>query len=241
MTFVDTTDEPTPRSATDSDIERLRHIVTTATAKLFAQIHGGRIRCESEATLQLHLGRIISMVADLELVDSRETLSIELEKPLADPNGNRGRIDIWFRIMDGAGIEARCAIELKFFKQANHREPNNRYDVFTDIARLERCADVADIGFMLVGTDHSHYASRGAYSERTQDFDFRDGRTYRAGTELSYRTDRPYGPPITLAGDYEFGWSFLPKDKCIGHVLLEVMPRTAAAAPAADEEAADRD
>ena len=115
-------------------LSRLRNIVHLAVPTLFRQISGGRVRCESEATLQLHLGRIISSAADLEIISERETFSVELEKPLRSNGGKRGRIDVWFRLTDGDGREWRCAIELKFFKRENHREPNNRYDVFKDIA-----------------------------------------------------------------------------------------------------------
>ena len=242
MTFVDTEEEQTAPRATAADIDRLRHIVTTATAKLFAQIAGGRIRCESEATLQLHLGRIIATVADLELVDSRETLSIELEKPLVDASGrsggksSRGRIDVGFRIAKGDGREARCAVELKFFKKANHREPNNRYDAFSDISRLERCADVADIGFSLIATDHTHYHSQPSYSDDTKAFDFRHGASYRAGTPLTYDTPKPYGDAITLSADYEFRWTSAPSGGGLGYILLEVAPRTVDAAPAVSDE-----
>ncbi|BDA85467.1 hypothetical protein Sa4125_30090 [Aureimonas sp. SA4125] len=245
MAFVDTEEGHNAPRATGADIERLRHIVTTATQKLFAQIAGGRIRCESEATLQLHLGRIISTVADLELVDSRETISIELEKPLIDASGrsgrktSRGRIDIWFRIGKGDGSKARCAIELKFFKRANHREPNNRYDAFSDISRLERCADVADVGFSLIATDHTHYHVHPGYSDDTKAFDFRDGASYRAGTPLTYKTAMPYGDAITLGSDYEFRWTAAPSGGGLGYLLLEVAPRTIDAAPTVAEEAVD--
>lgn len=77
-------------------IERLREIVHSAVPVLFAQIHGGRIKCDSEATLQLHLGRVISTITDLALIHPRETFSIELEKPLV--GAKRGRIDVWFRL-----------------------------------------------------------------------------------------------------------------------------------------------
>lgn len=203
-------------------LQRLRHIVNVATPTLFAQIHGGRVSCESEATLQLHLGRIIMTVADLALVSPRETFSIELEKPLSGLNGKRGRIDIWFRLMNHDGVEWRCAIELKFFKKANHREPNNRYDVFKDIARLERCGDVADLGFMLVATDHSHYVEQAFYSPETSDFDVRHGRSYAAGARLSYRTSGGYGNPITLAHDYDFAWT--DATNTLRYLLLEVAP-----------------
>lgn len=204
-------------------IERLRKIVQVSVPSLFAQIEGGRLLCESEATLQLHFGRIISEVADIETVGARETFSIELEKPLRRDEGKRGRIDIWFCLTDNTGQEWRCAIELKFFKKQNHREPNNRYDVFKDIARLEKCGDVANLGFMLVATDHSHYMSQDIYSQDTSDFDFRDGKSYKAGTKLTYKTGR-YGEPITLNMDYNFDWKVTTAS--IGYLLLEVVPHS---------------
>ncbi len=202
-------------------LSRLRNIVNLAVPTLFRQIGGGRVRCESEATLQLHLGRIISSAADLEIISERETFSVELEKPLRSNGGKRGRIDVWFRLTDGDGSEWRCAIELKFFKRENHREPNNRYDVFKDIARLEQCADVADLGFMLVATDHRHYVDQTSYSSDTSDFDFRHEREYAGGTALTYKTGA-YGPPITLAGNYAFRWS--ERSSALPYLLVEVPP-----------------
>ncbi|MEH3038556.1 MAG: hypothetical protein PGN21_00590 [Sphingomonas paucimobilis] len=202
-------------------VERLRTIVNLAVPTLFRQIAGGRVRCESEATLQLHLGRIIATAADLEITSERETFSVELEKPLRGAGGKRGRIDVWFRLTDDDGQEWRCAIELKFFKRENHREPNNRYDVFKDIARLESCGDVADLGFMLVATDHRHYVDHPAFSEATSDFDFRHGQSYSAGNVLTYRTGS-YGEPITLAGNYAFQWA--EGTAALHHILLEVLP-----------------
>lgn len=181
------------------------------------------MRCESEATLQLHLGRIIATAADLELTSERETFSIELEKPLRGTDGKRGRIDVWFRLMDNEGAEWRCAIELKFFKRENQREPNNRYDVFKDMARLESCGDVADLGFMLVATDHQHYFAKDGYSPATSDFDLRDGASYAAGTVLTYKTGGGYGPPITLANSYNFSWA--EGTDALLYLLVEVLPR----------------
>lgn len=201
-------------------LERLREIVFIAVRTLFAQIQGGRVRCESEATLQLHLGRIIATLGDLALVHPRETFSIELEKPLV--GAKRGRIDIWFRLTSADDQECRCAIELKFFKKANQREPNNRYEVFKDIARLECCKDVADLGFMLVATDHPHYVDQEAYSPDTQDFDLRHGKSYLAGRPMVYRTAKPHGPPITLTHDYNFTWTDAARQ--LRYMLLEVTP-----------------
>lgn len=202
-------------------VERLRTIVHLSVRTLFAQIEGGRVKCESEATLQLHLGRIITTVADLKIVSERETFSIELEKPLRGDDGKRGRIDVWFRVTGDDGRDWRCALELKFFKKSGQRQPNNRYDVFKDIARLENGADVADVGFMLVATDHTHYISQDSYSADTGDFDFRDGRSYQAGTVLTYKTGG-YGEPITLGRDYEFRWT--DATTSLRFMLLEIAP-----------------
>lgn len=201
-------------------VERLRKIVNVAVPTLFAQIHGGRIVCESEATLQLHLGRVISTYGDLALVHPRETFSIELEKPLI--GSKRGRMDIWFSLRTTDDREWRCALELKFPKKINQKEPNNRYDIFKDIARLESCKDVADLGFMLVGTNHPHYINQVSYSSDTHDFDLRHGSKYRAGTEMVYRTTTPHGPPITLTHDYEFIWTEETHE--LRYLLLEVTP-----------------
>lgn len=200
--------------------ERLRKIVRDAVPTLFAQIQGGRIRCESEATLQLHLGRVLATVGDLALVHPRETFSIELEKPLTGKK--RGRLDVWFALTTPDRREWRCAIELKFPKRVNQKEPNNRYDIFKDIARLERCKDVADVGFMLVGTDHPHYVTQVDYSHDTKDFDLRDGRSYQAGAEMVYRTVTPHGPPIALLNSYEFVWT--DATYALRYMLLEVTP-----------------
>lgn len=202
------------------EIDRVRTIVHGAVQALFAQICGGRINCESEATLQLHLAHLIAALADVHSVHSGDSFSIELEKPLKGQS--KGRVDIWFKV----GAEAdqtRCAMELKFFKRVNQREPNNRYDVFKDILRLESMGDVSDVGFMLVATDHPHYSSQQSYSPGTSDFDFRDGATYSAGTELAYRTVGGYGPPLKLASDYAFAWT--EANTTLSYLLVEVIPQ----------------
>lgn len=154
------------------------------------------------------------------MVHPRETFSIELEKPLI--GAKRGRMDVWFMLTTRDDREWRCAIELKFPKRINHKEPNNRYDIFKDIWRLENCKDVADIGFLLVGTDHPHYIEQESYSGDTSDFDLRHGKSYVAGTKLVYRTSTPQGPPITLDGHYNFEWTDAADE--LRYMMLEVAP-----------------
>ena len=144
-----------------------------------------------------------------------DLFSIELEKPIvlkdqSIKSGTRkARIDIL--LMLGSVNEfIICAIELKYFKRKNQREPNNRYDVFRDISNLEKYLKLGiDEAYMLIATDHPHYVKQEKYSPDTSDFDFRHARKYVANTELRYNTEKPYGQPIKLEKNYSFLWDTL--------------------------------
>lgn len=201
--------------------ERLIEIVDFAYARLREKINGGRVCVENEASLQLHLSSILKSVGELYERSKDEVFSIELEKPVQLSEGHfkksgtrKAKIDVWISFED---VETKkthsCAIELKYFKRTNQREPNNRYDVFSDIQNLEAYGDIADIGFMIIATDHPHYVNQGVYSSNTADFDFRNGATYKEGTVLNYMTSTPYGDPIELKNSYSFNW-----DECVGGI-----------------------
>jgi len=101
----------------------------------------------------------------------------------------------------------KTALELKFFKKENHREPNNRYDVFKDLSNLELYKkNNIDICYFIIATDHQHYVNQKDYSTDTKDFDFRDESEYNANTLLEYRTNKPYGNTIKLNNSYKFKW-----------------------------------
>lgn len=211
--------------------DRLIEIVEFAYARLREKINGGRICVENEASLQLHLSSLLKSIGELYESSKNEVFSIELEKPVLLSDGcfeksgsRKAKIDIWISFEN---LETKkkhsCAIELKYFKHANHREPNNRYDVFSDIQNLEAYGEFADVGFLIVATDHHHYVNQDNYSQDTADFDFRHGRSYSAGTVLTYKTQKPYGDPISLSNSYSFAW-----DEFSGgvHFLkLPVVPR----------------
>lgn len=186
-------------------IQRLQLIVSAAVPALFAKIEGGRIPCESEATLQLHLAHLLNSFGEIALIAHGESFTVELEKR-GTVAGPRAAVDIWCCLTDAENQDWNCAIELKFFKHKNHREPNNRYDVFKDLHRLEECGNANSIGYMIVATDHGHYVNQDSFSSDTCDFDFRHQQKYSAGNTLTYRTKKPHGPPITLRNDYEFHW-----------------------------------
>lgn len=193
---------------------RIKQIVEIAYDRLCGKITGQRIEVSNEASLQLQLAAILKTLGELYEETPDERFSIELEKNVTLSGGifvksktEKAKIDIWFSLENlKSGDKHSCAIELKYFKKENHREPNNRYDVFKDLNNLERYGDFVDAGFLLVATDHPHYINHQEFSPDTKDFDFREGRSYYAGTELVYRTQNPYGPPIALKGSYDFAW-----------------------------------
>lgn len=194
--------------------DRLIRVFDLAYECLRRKINGGRIRVENEASLQLQFAAILKSVGELLEVERDEFFSIELEKPIALALGSFGKsgsskakIDILFSYTNASTKTVRsCAVEMKFFKKQNHREPNNRYDVFADLHNLERYGHIAEMCFMVVGTDHDHYVTQAKYSDATGQFDFREGREYLSGTMASYGTAVPYGVPITLHGSYAFKW-----------------------------------
>jgi len=193
---------------------RIKQIVEIAYDRLCGKITGQRIEVSNEASLQLQLAAILKTLGELYEETPDERFNIELEKKVTLSEGKffksktmKAKIDVWFSLENVKnGEKHSCAIELKYFRKENHREPNNRYDVFKDLSNLERYGDFVDVGFLLVATDHPHYIKQQEFSIDTKDFDFREGRNYSAGTELVYRTPNPYGPPITLKGNYKFSW-----------------------------------
>lgn len=194
--------------------DRLTRVFELAYKCLREKINGGRINVENEASLQLQFAGILKAAGELMEVHRDEFFSIELEKPVTITGSTfsksqtaKAKIDIWYAYTTiSTGKVQACAVELKFFRKKNHREPNNRYDVFADIHNLESYGKDAQRCFMVVVTDHDHYVSQELYSQDTSDFDFRHGKSYTAGTVATYRTELRYGPEIQLAGSYEFNW-----------------------------------
>jgi hypothetical protein len=200
------------RRPSTENIANLRNIVTVGCESLINKVAGGSIDFNNEASMQLQLGSLLASMGTLYEYKPRDKFHIELES-YADLPGisvksgsTTALIDVSICLGDSHNF-ATAAIELKFFKKKNHREPNNRYDVFADLKNLETYKNSGyDICAFLVLTDHKHYVKHDGYSKDTADFDFRDGVTYAKGSVLSYRTTKPYGTPITLDQDYSFHW-----------------------------------
>ena len=214
--------------------ERIEQIVAVAYERLRAKITSQRVVVANEASLQLQFASILKTLGELYEESPNERFNIELEKNVLFTDGkfsknvtDKAKIDIWFSLEDTnedtKNEESHaCAVELKYFKRANHREPNNRYDTFKDLQNLERYGEFVDVGYLLVATDHLHYINQEGYSLDTKDFDFREGAQYRSGSELVYRTEKPHGPPITLNNDYTFTWHFV--EDGLSFLFIPVVP-----------------
>ena len=63
-----------------------------------------------------------------------------------------------------------------------------------------------DLCYCILATDHSYYYDQAEYPTDTFDFDFRNGKSYKSGTILKYKTEKPYGLDVILKKDYHFKW-----------------------------------
>lgn len=193
--------------------DRLKEIIEMSFRTMEMKLANGGIISKNEASFQLELGYILKVFGQLFEFNPNEKFNLEMEsyidlkKDSIKSKSKKARVDILMTF--GSEDEfAKGAIELKFFKKINHREPNNRYDVFKDISNLEAYkANGIDLNYLFLSTDHSHYVNQLEYSADTKDFDIRKGAKYCSGQVLEYRTAKPFGPPIILKGNYEFDWS----------------------------------
>lgn len=191
---------------------RLKQIIDTSFNLLEMKIANGGIISKNEASFQLELGYILKVVGQLYEFHPNEKFHLELENTIKlntksrKSKSDKARIDIYLEF-GTENEKVNSAIELKFLKKQNHREPNNRYDIFKDLANLEDYKENGiELCYFYISTDHSHYVNQKEYSENTSDFDFRNGTEYIANTKLVYKTGKPYGIPISLNGNYKFNW-----------------------------------
>jgi len=177
------------------------------------KIANGGIISRNEASFQLELSYILKVFGQLYEFHPNEKFNIQMENHIKLKTNSiksktkNARVDILLTFGNEEEY-AKGAIELKFFKKKNHREPNNRYDIFKDISNLEAYKENGiDLNYLFISTDHSHYVNQTKYSSDTKDFDIRNGANYKSGDILEYKTPKPFGPPIILKGNYEFNWS----------------------------------
>lgn len=196
----------------EDQIKLTEEIIETAYRLLIHKLAFGGLTAKNEAAFQLEFGYILKTLGQLyefRIVDKFylefETY-INLTEQSIKSKTDRARVDLLIKYQDEHSM-TKAAIELKFFKKENHREPNNRYDVFKDISNLEIYKQHGiDLCYFILATDHLHYVNQERYSADTGDFDFRNNRIYKAGTILQYKTENPYDSDISLRQDYEFKW-----------------------------------
>ncbi|HMU88352.1 MAG TPA: hypothetical protein PKC11_12110 [Agitococcus sp.] len=196
----------------NNQIKLLDEIIATAYQLLVHKLAFGGIIARNESSFQLELGYILKTLGQLYEFSVADKFHLEFEtyislnKMSKKSGSDKARVDLLL-VYKNENCTTRAAIELKFFKKENHREPNNRYDVFKDVSNLELYKQHGiDICYFILATDHSHYYNQEKYSIDTADFDFRNETTYKAGTILRYKTNKPYGEALCLSQDYNFVW-----------------------------------
>lgn len=200
------------RTRDDVRYMETRRIITLAYEILRKKVAGGIVVINNEASLQLQLGAILQTLGPLFEFDTRDRFIIELEGRLpALAPAHDAEVDILISLGDETRFST-CAIELKYFKKENGREPLSRYDAFVDLARLEAFRQRhVDSAYFIVGTDNPHFVSHPKYGAAAEAFDLRDNACYAAGTTLTYNTrSGPSHPPVRLNNNYEFKWDSMP-------------------------------
>lgn len=200
------------RCAQEPQRADLRLIVDQSLKLLMRQIAGRRIVVDCEAAMQLHLSRILHQLGTLYEFGPEEQFLVQLEAPLRlvapVPKGESSipRADIV--IAFGChSFFTTCAIELKFFKKENARTSHNRYDVYADLANLEKYrSEFIDETYLFVATDDSTYATRSSSGSATKELTLKSGHTVVPGTTVTYQSERAPGKPITLNDGYTFDW-----------------------------------
>lgn len=199
----------------DNQVKLTEEIIETAYKLLTHKLAFGGLTARNESAFQLEFGHILKTLGQLyefRLVDKFhlefETYIVLNENSIKSRT-DRARVDLLIKYQDNDSL-TKAAIELKFFKKENHREPNNRYDVFKDLSNLELYKSHGiDLCYFILATDHSHYSHQDKYSVDTADFDFRHDSEYKPGKILQYKTAKPFGPDITLRQDYRFKWDMI--------------------------------
>ncbi|MFU8927241.1 hypothetical protein [Acinetobacter puyangensis] len=196
----------------ENQVKLTEEIIETAYKLLTHKLAFGGLKARNESAFQLEFGYILKTLGQLYEFRLADKFHLEFETYIflnsrsIKSKTDRARVDILLKYQDN-NHTTKAAIELKFFKKANHREPNNRYDVFKDISNLELYKEHdIDLCYFILATDHSHYYNQSQYSADTCDFDFRHNQFYTAGKALQYKTLKPYGPDISLKQDYSFAW-----------------------------------
>ena len=215
----------------EEQIKLTEEIIETAYKLLTHKLAFGGLTAQNESAFQLEFGHILKTLGQLYefKLDDKFHLEFETYIQLKEKSVKSGtewaRVDVLLKYKNGdsttttatetiavtektAAIVTTAAIELKFFKKENHREPHNRYDVFRDIANLEQYKESGiDICYFILATDHTHYYNhQDNYSSAAADFDFRHGKRYKAGANLQYKTAGAEKKDIALIQDYEFLW-----------------------------------
>ena len=127
----------------ENQLNLTKEIIETSYKLLIHKLAFGGLTARNEGSFQLEFGYILKTIGELYEFRLSDRFHLEFETSIIlnevsiKSKTERARIDLLISYQDDENV-TKAAIELKFFKKNNHREPNNRYDVFKDISNLEQ-------------------------------------------------------------------------------------------------------
>jgi len=176
--------------------ERLNLVIDTAWKILFERIYSGVQEVNKEATLQLHLAKLIFELGNVYCIKPNEQFKIVLEKTY-EPNDKSKKmsIDIVCELNN-----MKAAIELKSYKQEHGAETDNSYRALEDVQRLQNFEGFAIRKFFCL-TNKSYYAQ----AKKTgviRNISLENGKVYKAYTPINYKDHH-----LEFKHDFKCNWT----------------------------------
>jgi hypothetical protein len=179
---------------------RLNSVIEMAWEILFEQIISGRLLINKEASLQLHLSKLIFDLGTIYCILPKEHFEIEMET-----NYNNKSIDIVCTLG-----KLKAAIEIKCFMKASNRATDNDcYDSLLDIEKLQSYNGFQIRKFICL-TNNKYYAEFNQ-TGLAKTVTLQNGRIYPPSIEVivgwvTKRKDTKRDKPIIFNSEVRCDW-----------------------------------
>ena len=202
-------------------LTRLSRIVETAYEVVCYKIAERSIDIFNEASLQLHIGSIMSSIGHLYEFSSSDIFVIDLEKRIEGFKGtaksnNVARCDIVLSFKIGERVHARAFLELKFFKASNESKSaeatkDNRFGLFEDLENLEiyrslfkgESKEGAPLCYEIAIAENGTYSNPKSRSS----LNIGNGKMTNDSKDKNGLITYASRKPVQLEGNYKFCWT----------------------------------
>ena len=196
----------------EEQVKTLSNIIETGIELFKRKLKEGGVKSSHKRTFYRELADILRSLGKLHEYSSEYEFELLFDDNLSTNEKvrtsfkNEVRVDFAITYTFGETLVS-AVLDFKFFKKAHGQESVNRYTAYRNLYYLEKYKELGiDLCYFLLLTDDPHYANEKAYSKEAEDFDMRNGHTYKAGTLLQFKRANPWGPDFSLKHDYRFDW-----------------------------------